>query len=86
MWTELEGIEREITLIDTAVGMLSEPKRLIIQVRYLTEDGQDKGAKITLQRHGKKYNWRVASHDTYEKLRNEAITELARILGEKKGE
>lgn len=79
---ELRQLEHEIKLIDMAVGMLSAPKRLIIEVRYLTEGGQDKGARITLRANAKKNKWRTMHHSTYEKLRNEAIEEVARMLGE----
>jgi len=79
---ELREKEREIKLIDMAVGMLSAPKKLIIEVRYLTEDGQDKGARITLRANAKKYKWRAMHHSTYERLRDEAIEEIAGMLGE----
>ena len=82
--SELKEIEQEIKLIELAVGMLSAPKRLIIEVRYLTEGGQDKGARITLRANARKNKWRMMSQNTYERLRNEAIEEMARILGEDK--
>ena len=81
--SELRYIEHELKMIDLAVSMLSEPKQLIIKVRYLTEDGMDKGAAITLRNHSKKYGWRVMCHGTYERLRNEAVAQIAGILGDK---
>ncbi len=79
---ELRQVEHEIKIIDMAVGMLSDPKKLIVQVRYLTEGGQDKGARITLRANAKKFKWRMMSQNTYERLRDEAIQEIGRILGE----
>ncbi len=83
--SELRGIENEIKLIDLAVSMLSAPKKLIIEVRYLTADGQDKGARITLRANAKKHKWRAMHHSTYERLRDEAVREIAEMLGEKEG-
>lgn len=80
--SELREIEQEIKLIEMAVGMLSAPKKLVIEVRYLTEGGQDKGARITLRANAKKNKWRAMCHSTYERLRDEAIEEIARMLGE----
>lgn len=73
---ELEQKEKEIRLIDTAVGMLSEEKQLIIRVKYL-EDNKDKYVQWVLRKkHGTK------SRDTYYKLKDEAVAELARTFGE----
>ena len=82
---ELRQVEHDIKLIDIAVGLLSAPKRLIIEVRYLTEGGQDKGARLTLRASAKKHKWRAMHHSTYEKLRDEAVREIAGILGEVEG-
>lgn len=82
--SELLRLQKDVELIDYAVGMLSEPKRLIIEVRYLSDGGQDKGARITLRANAKKFKWRMMSQNTYERLRDEAIEEMARILGEDK--
>ncbi len=80
--TELSELQKNIELIDYAVSLLSQPKQLIIKVRFLTEGGQDKGARITLRANARKNKWRMMSQKTYEKLRDEAIEEIARILGE----
>ena len=79
---ELKAIEHEIKIIDMAVGMLSAPKKLIVQVRYLTEDGYDKAARLTLRANAKKNKWRAMHHSTYERLRDEAVKEIAEMLGE----
>ena len=79
---ELLQLQNEVELIDLAVGMLSEQKQLIIKVRYLTEYGQDKNARITLRASARKYKWRTMHHGTYERLRDEAIMEVARMFGE----
>jgi len=83
--SELRETEQEIRLIDLAVGMLSAPKKLIIEVRYLTEGGQDKGARLTLRANAKKNKWRMMHHSTYERLRDEAVGEVAKMLGEVEG-
>lgn len=82
--SELSELQWNVELIDYAVSMLSEPKQLIIKVRFLTEDGQDKGARITLRANARKYHWRMMSQAPYERLRDEAIAEMAKILGEDK--
>ena len=79
---ELRELEQEVRLIDLAVSMLSAPKKLIIEVRYLTEDGTDKAARITLRANARKNKWRTMHNTTYERLRNEAIKEIAGMLGE----
>lgn len=86
MKSELAGLQRDVELVDYAVSMLNAPKRLIIETRYLTEDGMDKGARVTLRSHARKFQWRAMSHTTYEKLRDEAVEQIAGILGEKKGD
>lgn len=62
--------------------MLSAPKKLIIEVRYLTEDGTDKAARITLRANARKFKWRTMHNTTYERLRNEAVKEIGGMLGE----
>lgn len=84
--SELLELQKDIELIDYAVSLLSQPKQLIIKVRFLTEGGQDKGARITLRANAKKFKWRMMHHSTYERLRDEAVKEIAGILGEKEGE
>ena len=84
--SELAELQKDVELIDYAVGMLSAPKQLIIKVRYLTEGGMDKGAAVTLRNHAKRYQWRAMHLSTYERLRDEAVSEIAGILGDKKGE
>lgn len=79
--SELLELQRDIELIDYAVSLLSQPKQLIIKVRFLTEGGQDKGASIVLKSHGRRYNWKTKNYRTYEKLRDEALEEMAGILG-----
>jgi hypothetical protein len=81
---ELLQLQKDVELIDYAVGMLSQPKQLIIKVRFMTEYGQDKGARITLRSNARKYKWRMMSQGIYERLRDEAVGELAQILGENK--
>ncbi len=84
---ELRQVEHEIKIIDMAVGMLSAPKKLIIEVRFLTEGGQDKGALIALRNQSKKHGWkRMKQHNVYERLRNEAVREIAMMLGDKETE
>lgn len=80
--TELLQLQKDVELIDYAVSMLSAPKQLIMKVRFMTEYGQDKGARITLRASARKFNWRMMSQAPYERLRDEAVAELAQILGE----
>ena len=80
--SELAQLKVDVELIDYAVSMLSAPKQLIIKVRFMTEYGQDKGARITLRSNARKYGWRMMSQGIYERLRDEAVAELAQILGE----
>jgi hypothetical protein len=79
---ELQEREQAIRIIDLAVSMLSAPKKLIIEVRYLTDEGTDKAARLTLRAHGKRNKWRTMHNVTYQKLRDEAIKEIAEMLGE----
>jgi len=79
--SEIMELQRDNELIDYAVSLLSQPKQLIIKVRFLTEGGHDKGASITLKSHGRKYNWKTRNYRTYEKLRDEALEEMTGILG-----
>lgn len=81
--TELIEKQNEVTIIEYVVSKLSEQKQLIIRTRFMTEGGQDKGAFITLGNHARRYKWRTRNYRTYEKLRDEAIKEIARMLGEK---
>ena len=78
----LQEARNEIGIIDYAVGKLSEPKQLIVKVRYLTEFGQDKGASITLRNHAKKHGKRMLNYRVYERMRDEAVRELAEMFGE----
>jgi len=82
--SELVELQWRVELIDYAVSMLSEPKQLIVKVRFLTEYGQDKGARITLRANARKHKWRMMSQAPYERLRDEAVAEMAKILGEDK--
>jgi len=77
---ELLQLRNEVELIDLAVGMLSDAKRLIITTRYL-EDQQDKYAQWLLK---KKHA--VRAIQTYYTMKDQAIDELADKMGEKKGE
>jgi len=81
--TELIEKQNEVMLIEYVVSILSEQKQLIIRTRFMTEGGQDKGAFITLGNHARRYKWRAKNYRTYEKLREEAIEEIAGMLGEK---
>ena len=78
----LQDVQNEVETIDYAVSKLSEPKQLIIKVRFLTEFGQDKGAAITLRNHAKKHGKRMLNYRVYERMRDEAVRELAEMLGE----
>lgn len=78
---EILQLQKDVELIDYAVGMLSEQKQLIIKTRYLTEGGQDKGASITLSNHARRFKWKARNYRTYERLRDEALEEIAGIIG-----
>lgn len=78
--TELRQAEQEIRLIDTAIEGLSEEKRLIVRLRYL-EGNKDSYTMLILK---KEHN--VRGSQKYYSLKDKAVEELAKVLGEKKGE
>lgn len=82
MQRELRELEHEIKIMDMALNMLSAPKRLIIEVRYMTEYIQDKEAYISLKNNSRKHGWKVMRYDKYEQLRDEALKQVAYILGD----
>jgi len=77
---ELIRAQNEVELIDLAVGMLSEPKKLIIDLKYLQENKDDYAQRMLRKNHG------LRSRDSYYRLKDEAVGELAKMMGEKKGE
>lgn len=79
---ELRIVEHEIKLIDMALGMLSAPKRLIIETRFMTENTQDKESFTTLRNNSRKHKWKVMHYRKYEQLRDEAIKEISNMLGD----
>ena len=79
---ELREIEQEIRIIDMALDMLSAPKKLIIQTRFMTEYVQDKESFTTLRNHSRKYKWKVMHYRDYERLRDESIRDMAQMLGD----
>ena len=78
--TELRQAEQEIRLIDTVVGLLDERDRMIIDLKYLQGN---KDAYVILQLR-KKYGG-VRSRDTYYRWKDDAVAELAKMLGKLKG-
>jgi len=73
-------LQNEVELIDLAVSMLPDAKRLIITTRYL-EEQQDKYAQWALR---KKHS--VRARQTYYTMKDEAVRELAKMMGEEKGD
>jgi len=72
---ELFELENEVFLIDLAIGQLSEPKQFIIKLKYI-EGNKDKYVQRLLKKeHG------VKSKDTYYRLKDEAVEELAKMFG-----
>lgn len=80
--SELRTVQHEIKLIDMALGMLSAPKRLIIETRFMTENTQDKESFTTLRNNSRKHKWKVMHYRKYEQLRDEAIREISNMLGD----
>jgi len=79
---ELRNIEHEIKIIDMALNTLSAPKRLIIETRFMTEYIQDKEAYISLKNQSRRHKWKVMRYDKYERLRDEALEQVAYLLGD----
>jgi DNA helicase HerA-like ATPase len=77
---ELLQLQKDVELIDYAVSMLSEIKQLIIDVKYKQENKDIYVQSILRKKHG------VKSRDSYYRLKDEAVEELAKMMGEKKGE
>jgi len=73
----LVELQNENELIDLAVGMLSEAKKLIIDVKYLQENKDDYAQRVLQKNHG------LRSRDSYYRLKDEAVEELAKMMGEK---
>lgn len=80
MRQELLGLEKENALIDYAVSLLSQEKQLIISLKYLQENKDLYVQRILRKEH------RIKSRDTYYRWKDEAVGELAKMLGEMKGE
>lgn len=78
--SELRIIEHEIKIIDMALGMLSDPKRLIVETRFMTACTQDKESFTTLRNNSRKHKWKVMHYQKYEQLRDEAIREISYLL------
>lgn len=75
---ELEQLQRDIELIDYAVGMIPEIKRFIIDLKYLQDNKDDYVQRKLYQKH------RLKSRDSYYRLKDEAVEELAKMMGEVK--
>ena len=73
----LVELQNENELIDLAVGMLTEAKKLIIDTKYLQENKDDYAQRILRKNHG------LRSRDSYYRLKDEAVQELAKTMGEK---
>ena len=73
----LVELQNENELIDLAVGMLPEAKKLIINVKYLQENKDDYAQRVLRKNHG------LRSRDSYYRLKDEAVEELAKTMGEK---
>lgn len=74
---ELVQLQNEVELIDLAVGLLGEAKKLIIDVKYLQENKDDYTQRVLQKNHG------LRSRDSYYRLKDEAVGELAKTMGEK---
>lgn len=79
MRLELIGLEKENALIDYAVSLLSQEKQLIITVKYL-QGNKDLYCQRILRK-----EYHIKSRDTYYRWKDEAVGELAKMLGEVKG-
>lgn len=78
--TELKALQRDIALLDYAVSKLSEIKQLIIDLKYKQDNKELYVQSVLRKRHG------IKSRDSYYRFRDEAVEEIAMIMGEKKGE
>jgi len=77
---ELRQIEQEIHLIDVAISMLPAPKKLIIDLKYMQGNKDIYVQRVLKKKHG------IKSRDSYYRYKDEAVGELAKMLGEEKGE
>jgi|GEM_PF-6465402 hypothetical protein len=75
---ELRAITIELKTLALAISKLSEEKQLIITEKYIQGE-MDKYVFWVLR---KQYG--IRSRDTYYRFKDEAVMELAEILGEKK--
>ena len=73
---ELIRAQNEVELIDLAVGMLTEAKGLIITERYLNDNKEAYVQFVLKKNHG------LRSRDSYYRLKDEAVGELAKTMGE----
>ena len=73
----LVELQNENELIDLAVGMLPDAKKLIIDTKYLQENKDDYAQRVLRKNHG------LRSRDSYYRLKDEAVEELAKTMGEK---
>ena len=73
---ELVQLQNEVELIDLAVGMLTEAKGLIITERYLNDNKEAYVQFVLKKNHG------LRSRDSYYRLKDEAVGELAKTMGE----
>jgi hypothetical protein len=69
-------MQNEKEILDYAVSMLSDIKRFLIDLKYM-QDNKDVYVQSALK---KRYD--IRSRDTYYRLKDEAVKELARMLGE----
>ena len=75
-YNELIRMQNEKEILDYAVSMLSDIKRFLIDLKYM-QDNKDVYVQSALK---KRYD--IRSRDTYYRLKDEAVKELARMLGE----
>ena len=73
---ELLQLQNEVELIYLAVSMLPDVTRLIITERYLNDNKEAYVQFVLKKNHG------LRSRDSYYRLKDEAVGELARMMGE----
>lgn len=73
---ELLQLQSEVELLELAVGMLKERGQLVIRLRYFDENKEDYVLETLGRQHG------VWSRDSYYRIKNGAVEELAVIMGE----
>ena len=74
--SELLQLQKDVELIDYAVGMLSEIKQFIIDLKYKQDNKDIYVQHVLKKRHG------IKSRDSYYRLKDEAVEELAKMMGE----